>query len=98
MGAPSGNKNAQKTKLFDEALRREIKQRDLTEGDGETLRKIAAAWVDKAIAGDPMIGKEIRDTLDGKPKQQTEISGDPDRPLTHRIERTIIDSLKPADA
>lgn len=68
-GAPLGNKNASKQGLFKQALIREIKQRDLKDGEGETLRKIAAGWVDKASDGDISTGKEIRDTLDGKPNQ-----------------------------
>lgn len=70
MAAPIGNRNAAKSRLFEQALLREIKQRDLAEGEGETLRKIAAKWVDAALSGDfLMAGKEIRDTLDGKPAQ-----------------------------
>jgi len=79
MGAPTGNQNAKKSRLFEQALIREIKQRDLKEGEGETMRKIASVWIDKAQAGDAMIGKELRDTLDGKPAQT--IAGDPDAPL-----------------
>lgn len=75
MGAPTGNQNARKSRLFEQALIREIKQRDLKEGEGETLRKIAAALVDKAIAQDLVAIKETRDTLDGKPMQATEVSG-----------------------
>jgi hypothetical protein len=75
MGAPTGNQNARKSRLFEQALVREIKQRDLKDGEGETLRKIAAALVDRAIAQDLVAIKETRDTLDGKPTQQTEISG-----------------------
>lgn len=69
MGAPAGNQNARKGRLFEQALTREIKQRDLKEGDGETLRKIASTLVDKAINGDLSAARDIRDTLDGKPAQ-----------------------------
>jgi hypothetical protein len=68
-GAPEGNQNARKGRLFEQALTREIKQRDLRDGDGETLRKIAAKLVDKATEGDLMAVKDVRDTLDGKPAQ-----------------------------
>jgi hypothetical protein len=68
-GAPIGNRNGAKAKLFDQALIRAIKQRDLTAGDGETLRAIAEALIEKATSGDLMAIKETRDTLDGKPAQ-----------------------------
>lgn len=69
MAAPQGNQNARKGRLFEQALTREIKQRDLKDGDGETLRKIAGQLVDKAVAGDRWAAMDIRDTLDGKPAQ-----------------------------
>lgn len=78
-GAPLGNKNAKKARMFEQALIREIKQRDLEAGEGETLRKVAAALVDKATSGDRKSAMDIRDTLDGKPAQV--ISGDPENPL-----------------
>ena len=69
MGAPIGNTNGRKARLFEQALTREIKQRDLRDGDGETLRKVAGALVDKALAGDLNAARDLRDTLDGKPAQ-----------------------------
>ena len=69
MGASVGNTNGRKGRLFEQALTREIKQRDLKEGDGETLRKIACVLVDKATGGDLYAARDIRDTLDGKPAQ-----------------------------
>jgi hypothetical protein len=74
MGAPVGNQNAAKSRLFEQALIREIKQRDLKEGEGEALRKIVANLLDRA-AEDIQAAKEVRDTLDGKPRQQIEASG-----------------------
>lgn len=75
MAAPEGNQNARKSRMFEQALTRAIKQRDLKDGDGETLRKAAEALLDMAVAGRLDAVKELRDTLDGKPKQQTEITG-----------------------
>ncbi len=74
MGAPVGNQNAAKSRMFEQALVREIKQRDLKEGEGEALRKIVANLLDKA-AEDIAAAKEVRDTLDGKPAQKIEQSG-----------------------
>ena len=90
MAAPHGNQNAKKSRMFEQALIREIKQRDIESGEGETLRKIAAQWVDKALAGDPTFNKELRDTLDGKPTQV--IAGDSENPLGFAlVERRIVD-------
>lgn len=69
MGAPQGNQNARKGRLFEQALTREIKQRDLQDGDGETLRKLAAVILDKGLAGDVVAARDVRDTLDGRPAQ-----------------------------
>lgn len=55
--------------MFEQALIRAIKQRDLKDGEGETLRKIAEALLDKAMERDLPAIKETRDTLDGKPPQ-----------------------------
>jgi hypothetical protein len=80
-GAPFGNKNAAKSRLVEQAIIRELKQRDLEAGDGETLRKMAAAQVDKALAGDGLAFDKVADRLDGKPAQQVQLSGDENAPL-----------------
>ena len=80
-GAPFGNKNGAKQRLIEQALIRAIKQRDLVAGDGETLRKIAEAQIDRALSGDPLGFDRVADRLDGKPAQQVQLSGDADEPL-----------------
>ena len=96
-GAPIGNKNGAKARLVEQALIRAIKQRDLVAGDGETLRAIAEAQIDRALKGDPLGFDRVADRLDGKPAQQVQLSGDPDAPLRHRVEQVIVDpeSVKP---
>ena len=89
-GAPLGNKNGAKQRLIEQALIREIKQRDLVAGDGETLRKIAAAQIDRALAGDPMGFDRVSDRLDGKPKQQIEATGADGGPMVHKIVREVV--------
>lgn len=80
--------------MFEQALVREIKQRDLKDGEGETLRKIASALIDRAMESDLTAIKETRDTLDGKPAQA--IVGDPDQPVevVNRIVREVVDGTK----
>lgn len=86
MGAPIGNQNARKTRLFEDAFIREIKQRDLVSGDGETLRKIAAKMLDKILNDiDVQVFTATRDTVDGKPAQALEHSGPDGEPLPNVI-------------
>lgn len=66
----------------------------LKDGDGLRLRRIADAVVTLAETGDMQAIKEIGDRLDGKPAQQTIVTGDEDGGalnLVHRIERIIVD-------
>lgn len=89
VGAPLGNKNAAKPRLFDDALRRALKQRDLTAGDGETLRMIADKLIDLALAGDISAFKEARDTVDGRPIQAVDVTAD----VTNRAAQLSDDAL-----
>jgi hypothetical protein len=69
-GAPKGNDNARKGKLFYNELRKALVQQDQI-----NLRRIADKLVEKAIDGEPWAVKEIMDRVDGKAIQATEISG-----------------------
>ena len=91
MGAPVGNTNGRKSRMFEQALIREIKQRDIEKGEGETLRAIVSGLIDKAQSGDIVAVKDVRDTLDGKPAQALAIGGDPDGvPLETRMEVKLV--------
>ena len=85
MGAPVGNKNATKNKVWEETLRRA-----LLANDGEKLRSIAEKLIEKAEAGDVSALKEIGDRIDGKAKQQLELSGDESNPLVAKIVREVV--------
>ena len=69
-GAPEGNQNAKKGKLFYEQLRR-----ILVQNDHARLRKITDKFVKAAEDGEAWAIKEIMDRMDGKAIQQTEITG-----------------------
>jgi hypothetical protein len=69
-GAPLGNTNSKKGKLFHGEL-----QKALVQEDRLKLRQIANKLVEKAIDGEPWAVKEIMDRVDGKAIQATEISG-----------------------
>jgi hypothetical protein len=88
MGAPAGNLNAAKERKWFEALDRAIKQ-----DDGKRLRTAAEKLLEKASEGEAWAIKELGDRLDGKPKQQTEISGPDGGPVrtVSRIERVIVE-------
>lgn len=71
-GAPLGNKNAAKAKVWEGALRSALAQfsnKDAGIKKGEALRKVAEVVVGRALAGDKDAWKEIGDRLDGKPAQ-----------------------------
>ena len=68
-GAQPGNQNANKGKLFYDALRIALVQEDR-----KSLRKITAKLVKAAEEGDAWAVKEIMDRMDGKPVNTTELS------------------------
>ena len=70
VGAPKGNQNNKKGRLFYEQLRKELVQEDKVK-----LRKIANKLVQAAEEGEAWAIKEIIDRVDGKAIQSTEISG-----------------------
>ena len=69
-GAPLGNQNGKKGKLFYNQLRVALVQED-----SRRLRTIADKLVKAAEQGEPWAVKEIMDRVDGKAVQSTEISG-----------------------
>jgi len=69
-GAPIGNDNAKKGKLFYDQLRKVLVQNDQLK-----LRQVSEKLVDAAIEGEPWAVKEIIDRMDGKPVAVQEIQG-----------------------
>lgn len=74
MGAPVGNQNGAKGRQWSEAVKRAIRTKYGKEWD-EALHDLAAKLVEAADEGDLQALKEVGDRIDGKPKQQTELSG-----------------------
>lgn len=70
-GAQPGNRNNVKGKRFTDAIKRAIAQ-----GDPDRLRRIAEKLLDMAEQGDMDAIKHLGDRLDGKPRQETELTGD----------------------
>ncbi len=85
-GAPQGNSNAAKAKVFNAAMMRAFKARSKTEAL-EALDAVALQLVDQGLAGEQWAICEIANRLDGKPAQQIVHSGDSESPLTITIKR-----------
>jgi hypothetical protein len=82
-GAPLGNKNNTKNKLWDDALRRAI-----TQDDGKRLRRAAETLLDKAAEGEAWAVRELADRLDGKATQA--IANEDGSPLLSGIAVTLV--------
>ena len=90
-GAPFGNQNAVKAKRWQQAIDRALDKRSKAAGI-EELDRLAEKFLDAAEAMADREGQfgpnpsvagfaDLRDTLDGKPAQQVQLSGDADEPL-----------------
>lgn len=86
-GAPIGNQNAVKGKMFEHALKMTLAKRP------SALMNIANKLVDEAEAGEQWAVNMVADRLDGKSKQAIVGGDDDDNPLRFvaRIERIIVD-------
>lgn len=89
MGAPVGNLNAAKSKRWYETLDRAIKQ-----DEGQRLRQAAEKLLDLAASGEQWAVKELGDRLDGKPTQQTELSG-PDGGAIETVSKIVREIADP---
>ena len=92
MGAPKGNQNAVKAKLFHDALKRALARSGKSVDGG--LNKVCDQLVTAALAGEQWAIKEIADRIDGKPAQI--IGGDPETPVfVDSVVRQIVSSSNP---
>ena len=81
-------------KIWADAVRRAVMRRlENEEGKPQKIERLADKVVELALDGDMTAVREIGDRLDGKPKQQTEVTGADGSDLSMRltIERKIID-------
>lgn len=76
MGAPKGNQNAAKNKIWEQAIQRAARPKDLEE--------IANAVIQAAKDGQAWAVTEIGNRLDGKPVQQVEMNGSMNMTQTYR--------------
>lgn len=75
-GAPLGNQNGAKSRLFEQTLKRAI-----TQDDGNRIRKAAESLLDNAAEGHPWALNMLADRLDGKAAQAVILSQDDENPL-----------------
>ena len=94
MGAPIGSTNRANGKRFANAVKAALEDYE-SDGvkRGEALREIARGMVRDALAGDQTARREIADRLDGKPRQQVEVSGDEENPVAVK---GLIELVRPA--
>lgn len=83
-GAPIGNKNNAKAKIFYDALRKQLVQ------NPDKLEKVADGLIESAMAREPWAVKELMDRMDGKAIQFQEITGAEGSPLLTGIEVTFV--------
>lgn len=88
-GAPIGNKNGEKSRVFHDAMRRACVQENF-----KRINQGVEQALTKAAEGERWALELVRDTLDGKPKQQIEGPGDNGEFFFQAIKRTIIDNAK----
>lgn len=88
-GAPVGNQNAAKAKVWAAAINRALDRRKPADERIKAIDELADKLIDNCFTGDLASLKELGDRLDGKPAQT--IAGDPDAPLViQQVERTIV--------
>jgi hypothetical protein len=83
MGAPLGNQNARKGKVWTQAIERALEKRS-AKGRMEALDDLAEQLLLKAETGDMAALRELGDRLEGKPKEQVELSGPDGGPIEAR--------------
>ena len=85
MAAPEGNQNAAKSRVFHDAMRKACVQEDF-----KRLRAGVDVALDKAAEGERWALELVRDTLDGKPKQQVEVAGEEGGPVAFELIRRVV--------
>jgi hypothetical protein len=82
MGAPLGNKNAAKAKVWHAAIMRALERRTAKREDGQLeIDALADKLLQHIDAGDLSALKEFGDRMDGKPAQAIIGGGDDDPPI-----------------
>ena len=91
MGAPVGNRNAAKAKVWHAAIMRALERRKPADERIQAIDELADKLLELVATGDLAALKEFGDRLDGKPAQT--IAGDPEAPL--EIREILIRAVDP---
>lgn len=93
MGAPVGNQNAAKAKVWHAAILRALDKRGA--GDRvQALDELAGKLLDLVATGDLAALKEFGDRLDGKPAQAVTVAGDDEGgPIKHSLAVSYVDPV-----
>jgi hypothetical protein len=76
MGAPIGNQNAAKSKIWNAAIHRALERRSASRADGiKEIDALAEKLLELVAKGDLLALKEFGDRIDGKPAQAVDLSG-----------------------
>ena len=97
-GAPIGNQNAAKAKVWSAAIKRALERRIPLDQLIKVIDELADKLIDLCAAGDLPALKELGDRLEGKVTQV--VAGDADLPPIYfqRVERQIVrPNPEPAD-
>lgn len=81
MGAPLGNQNAAKAKVWHAAIMRALERRKPADERVQAIDELADKLIELVAEGDLAALKEFGDRLDGKPAQSVTVAGDEDAPL-----------------
>jgi len=93
-GAPIGNRNAAKAKIWSAAITRALDRRQPADQRIKAIDELADKLLDQCFGGDLAALKELGDRLEGKPAQA--ISGDPDNPI-RTLSEIVIRAIDAAD-
>lgn len=97
-GAPEGNQNAVKAKRWQQAIDRALAKRSKADGIAE-LDRLAEKFLDAIEEMTESTDKrgpsiagfvELADRLDGRPRQESTISGDADNPLAVSVIERVV--------
>ena len=89
MGAPTGNNNAAKAKVWTAAIERALANRSRLD-QKDALDSLAEKLLAKCDEADLRALKELGNRLEGKPGQAIDLGSDPERPVIARLVRQIV--------
>jgi hypothetical protein len=76
MGAPTGNQNAARAKVWRSAIERALERRKPLRERLKAIDDLADALLDKALTGDLAALQEFGNRMDGKPAQSLHVTSE----------------------